>query len=503
MQSRPVAALVRLLGERPMTTERLIAETGLSHRSVMEVLRRLEPWLETSVRGHRLKGPSPLAGEEARPRAGGGDERELRARMAALVAAAPGGRRNLDQIAATVDTRLRRARQLASRYDLAGARVLCLGDHDLTSLALALVEPRARVAVVDVDDRLLEYVDGSAAGLSVEVTCRFADLRLGLPPDLAGAVDIVFTDPPYTPEGVRLFAWRGCQALRRDDHSRLLLCYGHAERQPALGLKVQAALHSLHLLIEEVRPGFNRYEGAPAIGSASALYVTRPVPATWRVIEHDRAADSRIYTHGPMAVEAGARPLPEGLAGEVPAPLPVAELWRLSERHAAARPERRPRLPESAAVDLSQEPALAPRLLLAHRGRRLRLALPAAAAGALLAPDGWQARFFGASHRLRLVGRQGDCAVVEAERREEPVAGADLLARRLASHPGATVGGSLREGLIEAGTAGTKNEARARLAGLPQLEARPVDLPLHLLRALAEALPGLAADTGVDSTRSV
>jgi hypothetical protein len=498
VQSRPVAQLVRLLGEAaPVPAERLIVETTLSHRSVTEVLGRLEPWLESGPRGHRLRQTASPWGTTLR-----GGAKEVERELAALTAAAPRRRRHLDHVAATVETRLRRARLLASRYDLDGATVLCLGDHDLTSLALALIAPRCRVAVVDVDDALLEHVDRSAARLGAAIACRFADLRLGLPADLAAAADLVFTDPPYTPEGVRLFATRGCEALRRDDRSRLLLCYGHGERQPALGLKVQAVLHSLHLLVEEMRPGFNRYEGAQAIGSASALYVTRPLPATWRAIEREPgaqasrgqggAAGERIYTHGPMAVEAGERPLPEALALELPDPVPVAELWRLSERHAAARPEHRPKLPEAAAVDLSLAPALAPRLLLVHRGRLLRLALPAAAANALLAQEGWQGRLLGASHRIRLVARDGALAVVEAERRDDAVAGAELLARQVAEHPAAAVASSLREGLIAAGAARTKNEARAMLAGLPHLEARPADLPLHLLRELADALPALA-----------
>lgn len=483
MQSLPVARLVRLLGEgAPVPVERLIVETALSHRAVTGVLARLEPWLESGPRGHRLREPAAPWGTTLR----GG------AKDAARRLPAPARRRHLDHVAATAETRLRRARLLASRYDLDGATVCCLGDHDLTSLALALIAPRCRVAVVDVDDEVLEQVDRAATGLGAPVTCRFADLRLGLPADLAGAADLVFTDPPYTPEGVRLFAARGCEALRRDDRSRLLLCYGYGERQPALGLKVQAALHALHLLVEEVRPGFNRYEGAQAIGSASALYVTRPTAATWRATERPPAGPGdRIYTHGPMAVESAERPLPEAIAGELPDPVPVAALWRLAERHAAARPERRPKLPETASVDLRLTPELAPRLLLVHRGRRLRLAVPAASAGSL--SDGWLGSLLGASYRLRVVARAEAVAVVEAERRDDAVTGAELVARHVVEHPAATAASSLREGLIAAGAARTKNEARALLAAtLPALDARPSDLPLHALRAVAEALPGLA-----------
>jgi hypothetical protein len=92
-----------------------------------------------------------------------------------------------------------------------------------------------------------------------------------------------------------------------------------------------------------------------------------------------------------------------------------------------------------------------------------------------------------------VVARHDALAVVEAERRDDAVSGAELLARRVAEHPAAAVASSLREGLIAAGAARTKNEARALLASLPDLEARPADLPRHRLRALADALPELAA----------
>jgi N4-bis(aminopropyl)spermidine synthase len=511
---RPFAAVSLLAGDEPVPVARLVAESGLSHRSVTDVLRHLQPWLESTPAGHRLTA-LPVAPAVSLPPGGGGpgwgaDGTErwpgrrpewggLEQRLAALKAAAPPRRRHLDHVEATAETCIRRAAFLAERYDLDGAHVLCLGDHDLTSLALAVVAPGASIAVVDVDDDLLRHVARSACELGSSVACRFADLRLGLPPSLRGWADLVFTDPPYTPDGVRLFALRGCEALRRDDRSRLLLCYGYGERQPALGLKVQAALHSLRLLVEEVRPGFNRYVGAQAIGSASALYVTRPLKVTWRAVERESRTDARIYTHGPMAVEAGERALPAAVARELPDPIPVADLWRLSERHAAARPERRPSLPDTAAVDLSLEPALAVRLLLVNRGRRLRIGLPAASAAELLAPGRWQARFLGAAYRLREVARDGGVAVVEAERREDPVEGAELLARHLVRHPAAALASTLPQALVAAGAARTQREARALAGDLGEVDARPAELPIDALRDAAESLPALLAAGGAGS----
>ena len=75
----------------------------------------------------------------------------------------------------------------------------------------------------------------------------------------------------------------------------MLIAYGYGEAQAALGYEVQEALHELRLLIEALYPQFNRYVGAEAIGSASALYVTRPTGARGRR-RRRRAARPRAST---------------------------------------------------------------------------------------------------------------------------------------------------------------------------------------------------------------
>ena len=488
---RLVLGLLHALQTGPVTVDRLVAESALSHRSVVGFLRRLEPWLRVGPAGYRLREPVPAW---AGPTRGQGEDTLLA--MSRLVAGAPRRRRRLDHVVATPETCLRRAQFLTDRYWLDGAHVVLLGDHDLTSLALGLMRNGARLSVVDIDDDLLEYLDRAAGDLGVEVNCLFADLRLGLPPALLESADLVFSDPPYTAEGMRLFAERGCQSLRRDERSRLLLCYGYGELQPTLALNVQAVLHQLRLFIEEVQPRFNRYTGAQAVGSASALYLTRPVPGTWKLLGHKTPTADRIYSHGPSSIESGELQLPQALRGHVVEPTPPAMLWRLCERHAAARPERRPRLPEVAAADLRHAPELAPRLLLTNRVPRLQLVLPAREAHELLDPSGWKGRFFATTYDMRQVATDGGISVLHVERHGRPDVGGAALARYLIDHPGARLRNTLREALIESGRVATKNEARELLGRHPALdahrEARAADLPLHVLRQVAELMAPLA-----------
>src|SRR5260370_1204355 len=175
-------------------------------------------------------------------------------------------------------TVVRRALWLDSTYDVAGTVLLCVGDHDLTSLALGQVNPGVSIVVVDIDEATLEFIDCQAAALGLGIRCFEGDLRFGLPAPAVGCADLVFTDPPYTPEGVELFVARGLQGLANRDNSRAILPYGYSERPPTLGFHGQSAAHRLGLAYEMMLPAFNRYDGAQAVGRASDLYVWPPPP---------------------------------------------------------------------------------------------------------------------------------------------------------------------------------------------------------------------------------
>jgi hypothetical protein len=261
----------------------LVAATGLSRRAVQEALR--EPAYDPPQDVTRELTAATVAGWQAR---------------------LPPPDRDLDHVAATADTVLRRARFLHETYWLDGAHLVCVGDRDLTSLAVATVCPGLRVSVVDVDEGVLAAIRSIARESALNVQTAFADLRIGPPASLLESGDLAFTDPPYTPEGVQLFAARALQMLRHDDAARVLVCYGHGESQPALGYGVQEALHELRLLTEALYPGFNHYAGAEAIGSRSSLYVTRPTRRTWAAAEKKGRSSARIYSGGNASLESRA-----------------------------------------------------------------------------------------------------------------------------------------------------------------------------------------------------
>jgi N4-bis(aminopropyl)spermidine synthase len=309
----------------------LVSLTGTSRRTAEAVLRAAGRHLDTSAGRVRISEPYATAyaaefgctADEPIPdpwdRLARRDPVVL-AEAAGLVEHAPAAQRDLDQVPATPVTVLKRGHYLRRSFDLHGAHVLCVGDHDLTSLGLFLAggADGLRVSVVDADEALLGYLDAEARQRGFDVRCFAADLRLGLPAALLESSQLIFTDPPYTPDGVRLFVARGLQGLADTRNGRVLVAYGFGE-QPALGLAVQQALSPLHLAYEAVLPGFSRYAGAEAIGGEAALYVLRPTRRSRSAAQAGSADEAHawLYTGGAQSVESAPRGLDEAAAAAI------------------------------------------------------------------------------------------------------------------------------------------------------------------------------------------
>ncbi|TCP49192.1 putative methyltransferase [Tamaricihabitans halophyticus] len=308
VDSRKPRRVLELLCSGWYSIDELIAGTAVPHRTVREIVELLGErlvWRADRCQLAERYRSDYLSLFEGR--AGAGFEpAELLARLTEAIANVPAALAVLDHVPATPESVLRRAQWLDQRFDLSGARILCLGDHDLTSVALRMLRPDVHLTVVDVDDRLLGYLEGIfprgqwPVGTGEPIRTLHADFRLGLPPSVLADVDLVFTDPPYTPDGIELFLRRGMESLRDPHAGRVVLAYGYSARTPTLGWQVQRAIVDLGLLIEELVPDFDRYRGAPAIGSASDLHVCRPAGKPAKRGRAKRA----IYTHGAQSVEA-------------------------------------------------------------------------------------------------------------------------------------------------------------------------------------------------------
>lgn len=500
---QPTRAALAALAAGWTTLAELVRSTALPRRAVEALLQAVDGDLEREGDAVRL---APAArdsyAEQARTRttpladplaAATAERPELLAKVRGWVDGVPVALQALDHVQATAETVVRRALWLSANYELEQSRLLFLGDHDLTSLAVHALHPGARITVVDVDDRLLAYVD-EHSGDSLRVL--HTDLRFGLPRAASGQADLVFTDPPYTPEGMGLFAGRGVECLADPRSGRLVLAYGFSALHPTLGAQVQRALLDRGLVFEAVLPAFHRYLGAQAVGSAADLYVCRPTSAKQRAggKGRNRQGQTGIYTHGPQSVEAAA----------------AEEHLRTALLEIAARDGAEVsgdvRGPDWTVPQAGDEPAVLAMDLTGDPGPWLLRALVGRNAGRLavlvpnhhpdLADEAGQRALTGlvsAKYRLRLLRStpDGKHAVVLADR----AADGDPAQRELLSKAHGKLANVLRDALIARHDL-TQNEARERVRTLAQggglreheLELRLIDLPRHRIAAVLAAL---------------
>jgi hypothetical protein len=517
--------LCKLAGGVPLTVSALVAETGASRHTVTDLLSRLGEWIERADDGCAFRSghaaPVRAALDCATVPMPGFDRADLGlpqlARLTEMLGAIgadrPPARWELDHVAATPDTAARRAHALSANFDLAGRHVLCLGDHDLTSVALTLLVPDLEVTVVDVDEPVLAHVSATANRHGLPIRTAFADLRAELPPSTCRTADLVFTDPPYTPAGIELFLARGLAALRRRPDNRIVFCYSPNDRQPARALAVQEVLGRLRLAIEAVLPGFNVFAGAESLGGRSALWVCQPTRTTWPAIQRHRP-QTRIYTRGRHAEETHAesedgrvaeilRRHADGLAVSIPAD----QLLR-TEPPAGQGGVVRPGgalLVDLTAVHASyvhrillRGPAIRRAVFVANARdlRRTGLVDPADPVRRLIS-----ARFSLAFPRERGTASDRDLAVVVAEAVPAEEVPADLaIARYVLDHPKAKLAGAWREALVaqarQRGETLTKNDAREAIGALVDPAAfvgRYVcELPSEVLVAVAVAIAPVA-----------
>lgn len=175
----------------------------------------------------------------------------------------------LDQAFATPETSLLRALFMLEEGDVEGRSILFLGDDDLTSVATGLLRAAKKITVVDVDERLTDLIRDISDREELRIECILHDLRDTLPVELRSGYDVVFTDPPYTIQGLRLFVSRGIEALSKKKCRSVYLAFVH--KPPEEMLRLQKAISEMGLVIKELIPRFNRYEGAEMFANTTFL----------------------------------------------------------------------------------------------------------------------------------------------------------------------------------------------------------------------------------------
>lgn len=108
---------------------------------------------------------------------------------------------------------IRRLEFIHERGDIYG-KIFVVGDDDLFSLAASLTGLPEKIVVVDVDERLVNFINSVAKELGLEVEARVYDVQRAFPEEFRRKFDVFVTDPVETIPGIKLFLSRGVSTLK-------------------------------------------------------------------------------------------------------------------------------------------------------------------------------------------------------------------------------------------------------------------------------------------------
>lgn len=111
-----------------------------------------------------------------------------------------------------IDVALRKLAFLIERGDIFG-EIFILGDDDLFSISLALTFLPKKIVVVDIDERIIDFINKTADEYGLRVEAFLHDLQKENE-EFLRKFDVFVTDPVETLPGIKLFLSRGISSLK-------------------------------------------------------------------------------------------------------------------------------------------------------------------------------------------------------------------------------------------------------------------------------------------------
>ncbi len=163
-----------------------------------------------------------------------------------------------DQGVVPPEVSFRRAAFVYMRGDLENKRLLFLGDDDLTSIAMMLTGLPKEIKVIEVDERIVNYINKVAKEYNLNVNAELYNAVNPLPENLKGKFDVFLTDPVETVAGMRLFFSRCIDGLKGEGASGYF-GVSHYESSLKKWFGIEKDLLAMNLVITDVLRDFNKY----------------------------------------------------------------------------------------------------------------------------------------------------------------------------------------------------------------------------------------------------
>ncbi|MDF2955853.1 MAG: Aminopropyltransferase BpsA [Candidatus Alkanophagales archaeon MCA70_species_2] len=112
------------------------------------------------------------------------------------------------------DDVIRRVAFMHARGDLNDSEIIVVGDDDLMSVAIAATGLAKRILVLEIDERLVNFINKVATAENFPLEAEEYDVRERLPTGMRGGFDVFVTDPLETVVGFELFLSRCAEALK-------------------------------------------------------------------------------------------------------------------------------------------------------------------------------------------------------------------------------------------------------------------------------------------------
>lgn len=152
---------------------------------------------------------------------------------------------------------IRRVEFVYDRGDLNG-RIFVVGDDDLFSIAASLTGMPEKVVVVDIDERLIDFINSIAEEHSLNVEAFVYDVQQAFPDELKRKFDVFVTDPVETIPGLKLFLSRGVSTLKGVGGAGYFgITTLEASRKK--WYEIQKMIHEMGFIITDLRRRFNIY----------------------------------------------------------------------------------------------------------------------------------------------------------------------------------------------------------------------------------------------------
>lgn len=236
-----------------MTAKSWILETGspTSYRLAEEVHPIVQSYrtsLSEDVRCAACSAPSSLY--QTNPR--------LLEQYLSILKTRPPPSKEYDQQFIVPENVVRRAAFMNARGDLANRRLLIIGDDDLFSIVVALSGLAAEVVVLDVDTRIIDFLNRCAEQFSLKLKAYPFDIRLPFPQEFYRRFDTFNCDPVETLEGIKLFLSAGAIGLRGPGST---IYFGLTTMEAGLQKwhAIEQQLLDMNFAITDVKRKFNEY----------------------------------------------------------------------------------------------------------------------------------------------------------------------------------------------------------------------------------------------------